>query len=200
MKSNSEKMWKNISTNCQPHTHLQKRDVFPSLSWFGFSSYSMKCAHFLLQRSATWCSRAHMMRFRPNTTSAEGCNPQQITTTNSFSFSMVHGSNVILIYITCYPLFSDIHIIYCIILYYIILYYVMVYCILSYHIILYYIMLYYIVLYYIISYYIMLYYIMLCYIISYYYILLLSHAIHCFDPHNYITEYTWEVTVAGCWQ
>ena len=150
----------------------------------------MKCAHFLLQRSATWCSRAHMMRFRPNTTSAEGCNPQQITTTNSFSFSMVHGSNVILIYITCYPLFSDIHIIYCIILYYIILYYVMVYCILSYHIILYYIMLYYIVLYYIISYYIMLYYIMLCYIISYYYILLLSHAIHCFDPHNYITEYT----------
>jgi hypothetical protein len=177
------------------HIHICRNvmcfHLFPGL---GSAITAWNARIFLLQRSATWCSRAHMMRFRPNTTSAEACNPKQITTTNSFSFSMVHGSNVILICITCYPLFSDIHIIYCIILYYIILCYVILYFIISHYIILYYIVLYYI------SYYIMLYYIMLCYMISYYYILLLSHAIHCFDPHNYITEYTWEVTVAGCWQ
>ena len=148
------------------HIHICRNvmcfHLFPGL---GSAITAWNARIFLLQRSATWCSRAHMMRFRPNTTSAEACNPKQITTTNSFSFSMVHGSNVILICITCYPLFSDIHIIYCIILYYIMLCYIVFYHITLYYIILYCIILY-IILYYVILYYVMLYDIILLYIIT----------------------------------
>ena len=43
--------------------HLQKRDVPKELQH--------ENARIFLQRSATWCSRAQMMRFRPNATSAE---------------------------------------------------------------------------------------------------------------------------------
>ena len=152
MKSNSEKMWKKTYQQAVSHIHICRNvmcfHLFPGL---GSAITAWNARIFLLQRSATWCSRALPWWDFDQTQPAQKDvihNKSRQQTVVHFRWSMVamwfwsishaiHCSQIYISYIALYYIKLCYIVFYHITLYYIISYHIMSYHIISYYIILY---------------------------------------------------------------